>query len=166
MRISIFFAAFLFSISSFAQTTVESKNNGVLQFVELDYGIAEVVDGVSEKLKNTPTGTHGWLKDFQITKVTDSVPVKIKENFGVVYIVKAKDTVDINIDIEWIYPEKIKNEKGEKYKSIRYTTKRPTNIPSASSYSLDAQYEMVKGNWIMNIYIEDKKVYTKTFLLY
>ena len=81
-------------------------------------------------------------------------------------MVKSKDTVDINIEIEWIYPEKITNAEGKKFKSIKYTTKRPTNIPSASSYSLDAPYEIVKGKWIMSIYLEGKKMYSRTFFLY
>jgi hypothetical protein len=152
--------------SSFAQTTIASKTKGTLEFVELDYGLAEVVQGTEDRLKNSPTGTHGWLKDFVITKVTDSIEVKPKANFGVVYIVKANDTIDIDVVIEWIYPEKVTNEKGETFKSIKYTTRRPTNIPSASSYSLDASYEMVKGNWQMNIYIDKKKVCAKTFVLY
>ena len=103
---------------------------------------------------------------IEIVDVTDSIEIEPKANFGVMYLVKAKDSVDINVDIEWIYPETIKNEQGKKFKSIRYTTKRPTNTPSASSYSLDEHYELVKGNWEMNIYIENKKVYTKTFILY
>jgi hypothetical protein len=131
----------------------------------LDHGLAHVVDGTVENVQNTPTGTHGWLKDLEIVKVTDTIEVAPKANFGVVYMIKAKDTVDIAVAIEWIYPEKVTNEKGEKFKSIKYTTKRPTNIPSASSYSLDASYEMVKGEWKMNMYIENKKVYTKTFFL-
>jgi hypothetical protein len=81
-------------------------------------------------------------------------------------MVKAKDTVDMDVQIEWIYPKKITNDKGEKFKSIKYTTQRPTNIPSASSYSLDEPYEMVKGRWTMNLYLENKKVYTRSFVLY
>ena len=152
--------------SAFAQTTIVSKAYGTLEFVELDHGLAEVVEGTVEKLKKSPTGGHGWLKDFAIIEVTDSIHAELKANFGVVYMVKAKDTVDINVEIEWIYPEKITNEKGEKFKSIKYTTKRPTNIPSASSYSLDAPYEMVKGKWTMSIYLEGKKMYSRTFFLY
>jgi len=117
-------------------------------------------------MKNTPTGVHGWLKDFAIIKVTDSVRTIPKTNFGVVYLIKATDTIDINVEIEWIYPTEVTNEKGEHFKSIKYTTKRPTNIPSASSYSLDEPYELVNGKWTMNIYIENKPVYTKTFFLY
>lgn len=56
--------------------------------------------------------------------------------------------------------------KGETFKSIRYTTKRPTNIPSGSTYSLDAPYEMVKGKWVVNIFIENKKMGSKSFLVF
>ncbi|OOV17534.1 DUF3859 domain-containing protein [Flavobacterium sp. LM4] len=149
-----------------SQTTVKSKTYGNLDFKELDYGQANVKGRKTEELKNSPTGTRGWLQDFEIIKKTDSIKAVKKANFGVVYMVTAKDTVDINIDIEWIYPEKITNDKGEKFKSIRYTTKRPTNIASASSYSLDEPYELIKGNWQMNIFIENKLVYSKTFVLY
>ena len=166
MRILFFLLGLLFVNALSGQSTIESKTYGALEFVELDYGLAQVIEGKSQKLKGSPTKTRGLLKDFEIVNVTDSIEIEPKANFGVVYLVKAKDTVDINVEIEWIYPETIKNEQGKKFKSIRYATKRPTNIPSASSYSLDEHYELVKGNWEMNIYLENKKVYTKTFILY
>ena len=150
----------------FAQTTIKSKTYGDLEFKELDYGLARVKGRKSEKLTTSPTGTHGWLEDFEIIDKTTSIQALAKANFGVVYIVNSKDTVDIDVVIEWIYPKKITNDKGQEFKSIKYTTKRPTNIPSASSYSLDEPYETIKGDWKMNIYIENKKVCTKTFVLY
>ena len=152
--------------TTFSQTTVNSKSYGTLEFKELDFGLAKVKGGRTEQLSTSPTGTHGWLEDFEIINKSDSIQVLPKANFGVVYIVNAKDTVDIDVVIEWIYPEKITNDKGEKFKSIKYTTKRPTNIPSASSYSLDEPYEMVKGDWKMNIYIENKRVCSRTFVLF
>ena len=166
MKLLFVLSTFFFFYSASAQTTVVSKTAGPLQFVELDYGLASVVDGTLVQARNSPTGNRGWLEDFAIVKVTDSVLVVRKANFGVVYMVKAKDTMDIDVQIEWIYPEKITNDRGEKFKSIRYTTQRPTNIPSASSYSLDEPYEMVKGRWTMNLYLENKKVYTRSFVLY
>lgn len=151
---------------TFSQITVNSKLHGTLEFKELDYGLAKVKAGTTERLSRSPTGNHGWLEDFEIINTSDSIQVLPKANFGVVYTVNAKDTINIDVVIEWIYPEVIKNDKGKKFKSIKYTTKRPTNIPSASSYSLDEPYEMVKGNWNMNIYIENTRVCSRTFVLY
>lgn len=166
MKILVFVIALLSSISLFAQTTLESKKNGTLSFSVLDYGITETVVGKVDHLNTSPTGTHVWLEDLQMVKVTDSIPLKLKQNFGIVYRVAAKDTTYIDVDIEWIYPEKITNEKGNTFKSFRYTTQRPTNIPSGSTYSLDAPYEMVKGKWVVNIFIEDKKMGSKSFFVF
>lgn len=156
----------LFSLYASAQTTFSSKTAGNLEFVELEYGIGHKVEGTTVQEKASPTGTRGWLADYTIIRQTDSVPMVRKANFGTVYMIRAKDTVDIDVQIEWIYPEKITNEKGEKFKSIRYTTQRPTNIPSGSSYNLDEPYEMVKGKWVQNLYVENKKVYSRTFVVY
>jgi hypothetical protein len=151
---------------AFAQTKTISTKYGTLEIQELDYGLASVEGREEIKVSNTPTKTRGVLEDFVIIKMTDSIQIAPKANFGVVYIVNAKDSIDIDVDIEWIYPKTIKNEQGEKFKSVRYTTKRPTNTASASSYSLDAPYEMVPGKWTENIYIENKLVLTRTFILY
>jgi hypothetical protein len=154
MKVVFTFLTLLIFQTTFSQTIVNSKSYGSLEFKELDHGLAKVKEGITEKAKKTPTGTHSWLEDFEIVDKSDSIRVLPKANFGVVYMVNAKDTVDIDVVIEWIYPEKIINDKGKKFKGIKYTTKRPTNTPSASSYSLDEPYEMVKGDWKMNIYID------------
>ncbi len=166
MKLISLFAALLFINSVFAQTIVESKQFGRLEFAEIKYGVAQVVKGTIEEMKNSPTGIHGWLKDFEITRITDSVPAELNANFGVQYIVMAKDTVEIEVEIEWLFPKKMTNDEGEKFKSIRYKTRRPTNIESASSYSLDKPFELIKGNWTENFYIENKLVHTRTFILY
>ncbi|MCW3467625.1 DUF3859 domain-containing protein [Chitinophaga nivalis] len=166
MKIIVFIIILFSNVSLFAQTTLKSKKNGTLNFSILDYGITQVVHGSIEQLKASPTGTRGWLKDLQMLKVTDSIPLKLEQNFGIIYLVEAKDTIDIDVDIEWIYPDKITNEQGETFKSIRYTTKRPTNIPSGSTYGLNAPYEMVQGKWVINIYIENKKMGSKSFLVF
>jgi len=145
---------------------VKTDTLGILEFEELNHGMVHVVDSAVEELKGTPTGEHGWLKDLEFVKLTDSIKIAPKANFGTVYVVKARDTVNIDVTIEWIYPKVIKNEKGEKFKSVKYTTRRPTNIPSGSTYSLDAPYEMVKGKWIENIYLGDHRVFSRTFILY
>jgi hypothetical protein len=166
MKFTITLLSLLFFQQTFSQTVITSRSYGDLTIKELDHGLAKVEQGKDEVLKNSPTGTHNWLNDFEIISVSDSIQVQPKANFGVVYVVNAKDTIDIDVTIEWIYPQEITNEKGEKFKSIKYTTKRPTNIPSASSYNLDEPYEMVKGNWQLNIYIEKKRVLSRSFILY
>ena len=164
-NIFTFFAIIIFQ-TTFSQTIINSKTHGTLEFKELDYGLAKIKKKTNVEQSNSPTGTRGWLEDFEIIDKTDSIKGLLHSNFGVIYIVNAKDTMNVDVVIEWIYPQKITNNKGERFKSIKYTTQRPTNIPSASSYSLDEPYEIIKGEWKMNIYIENKRVCSKTFILY
>lgn len=166
MKLTLIVFTLLLATQIPAQTTIKSKTFGKLEFVELEYGLAKVEAGSVETLPNTPTRTHGWLKDFQVIKASDSIQAEMKANFGIVYMIKARDTADIEVVIEWIFPQKITNENGESFKSVKYSTQRPTNIPSASSYSLDAPYELVKGEWQVNFYLERKKVYSRSFYLY
>ncbi|MEI9943528.1 MAG: DUF3859 domain-containing protein [Chitinophagaceae bacterium] len=167
MKIITFVISILvMTISSFGQRAPASSSARQLEFIEIKYGVAKVVRESSEQFKNSPSGERGNLSEFSIIKITDSVQAELKANFGVEYMIKAMDTVNIDVEIEWIFPEKIKNEAGKKFKSIKYTTQRPTNIETASSYSLDKDYEMVKGKWKMNIYVWGKLLYTRTFVLY
>lgn len=96
MKLLFVLSAFLCSYCTYAQKTVASKTAGPLEFVELEYGIGQKVDGTTVKDNASPTGSRGWLQDYAIIKTTDSVQIERKANFGVVYMVKAKDTVDIN----------------------------------------------------------------------
>jgi len=166
VKIILFLAVFLAATISHSQTNVYSKKFGKLEFVKLDHGIAQVVTAATEKMENSPTGDRGWLNNFVIAEVTDSIPAILKTSFGVVYTMKSDTKMDIDVDIEWVYPKKITNEKNQSFKSIRYTTNRPTNEITASSYSLDEDYELVTGKWTMNIYIGKKEVYTKSFIVY
>jgi len=156
----------LFSMCS-AQTNLTTV--GDVKFTELNYGIANGVRANSDLngivVKPAVGVGNNTLSQFEIVKKTDSVEAKMKAKFGIEYMFTAKDTMDIYVDIEWIYPKVLENN-GRKFKSIRYTTKRPTNIPSASSYTIDDNFELVKGNWTEKIYYQDKLVDTRVFILY
>src|SRR5260221_4035586 len=113
MKFTLPLLSLLFFQQTFSQIVIRSKAYGDLAVKELDHGLAKVEQGKDNDLKNSPTGTHNWLKDFEIINVSDSIQVQHKANFGVVYVVNAKDTIDIDVTIEWIYPQEVTNRKGE-----------------------------------------------------
>ena len=80
MKFYFFLISTLLVQSIFSQTQIMSKTNGTLTFKELDHGLAKVEEGKDETLKNSPTGTHNWLKDFAIINVSDSIQVQPKAN--------------------------------------------------------------------------------------
>jgi hypothetical protein len=158
---------FLFFIYTlFAIVNSYSQNSKAIEFVEINYGMVKVSRERTEIQANSPTGSRGILESFEFINITDSVPAVLKNNFGIEYMLKATDSTEIDVTIEWIYPEKIINTEGKKFKTIKYTTQRYTNEPTFSSYSLDEPYELVKGKWKMNIYAYNKLLYSKTFILF
>lgn len=166
MRLTLVFLSMLFFQISFSQKSITTTAYGPLTIKEFDHGLAKVENGKTDTLSSSPSGTHNWLEDFKIISVTDSIQAQPKANFGSVYIINAKESVDIDVVIEWIYPKEVTNAKGKKFKSFTYGTKRPTNTVTASSYSLDEPYELVKGNWQLNVYIEKQQVLGRTFIVY
>lgn len=156
----------LFIVSFFSLVSINAQKNKTVEFVEINHGMLKVGGEKTQVLANSPTGSRGLLETFEFIKVTDSVPAVLKNNFGIEYMLKTPDSTDIDVTIEWIYPEKIENNEGKKFKSIKYTTQRYTNEPTLSSYSLDEPYEVVKGTWTMRIYAYSKLLYTKSFVLY
>lgn len=147
-------------------TNSSAQSKPAMEFVEINYGMIKGNREKTEAFKNSPTGDRGLLADFVFIKITDSVPAVLKNNFGVEYMIRTADSTGIAVTIEWIYPDKIINGDGKKFKSIKYTTERYTNEPTFSSYSLDEPYEVVKGPWKMSIYAYNKLLYSKTFILY
>ncbi|MGZ5548908.1 MAG: hypothetical protein ACXWFZ_13270, partial [Nitrososphaeraceae archaeon] len=93
MKVLFYFVSLLLINTSFAQTSFVSKTCGLLEFKELDHGLGQTVERTLVNEKNSPTGTRGWLEDYWIIEVTDSIRAVPKANFGVVYIVHAKDSV-------------------------------------------------------------------------
>jgi Domain of unknown function (DUF3859) len=161
-RMKIFFLI----LSLFVFLNGHSQSNKAVEFVEINHGMVKVSRERTEIQINSPTGSRGILESFEFIKITDSVPAILKNNFGIEYMLKTADSTEIDVTIEWLYPEKITNTEGKKFKTIKYTTQRYTNEPTFSSYSLDEPYELVKGKWKMNIYAYEKLLYSKTFILY
>ncbi len=155
-----------FALSLFVFANMYSQDNKTVEFVELNYGMVKVSREKKVIQANTPTGNRGILESFEFINITDSVPAVLKNNFGIEYMLKTADSTAIDVTIEWIYPEKIINTEGKKFRSIKYTTQRYTNEPTFSSYSLDEPYELVKGKWTMNIYAYNKLLHSRTFTLF
>lgn len=144
MKIFLLFTALSIAQFTYSQVSVEFK--------ELDYGLGKV--------------ERGERSSFNFVKRTDSIPLELKASFGISYMLQAEDSVDIDFEIEWLFPKKMIDSKGKKSKSLRYTTKKPTNTHLAHTYTFDEPFEMLEGQWILNIYFEKKKLFSRSFLVY
>lgn len=119
-----------------------------------------------EQMDGSPTGTHTVVEKQTLLKKTQSVDAKIGAAFGVEYKLAGKQNDTIPIELEWVFPSEMTDQKGNHYNSIRYPVDLPANLVNASVYSLDNDYEVVKGTWTFNIYYQDKVIFSRKFDLH
>lgn len=156
----IFFLITLHS-AAYAQTS-----SAPVKLKEVSYGYytSQIVE--KEAMDNAPTGNHSVVKNQVLIKQTDKIPAKIGSEFGTVYQLKGHAKDSVQLDIEWVYPHEIVDTaKHIKYKNVRYSLYVPGNATNGSTYTLEESFEVVTGDWQINIYNRGKLLYTKTFVL-
>lgn len=145
--------------STYSQTAV--------QFEELAFGLAARTENTDRiEAADLPTGQRNIANNLEFVQSTDSIQLQPKGSFGIMYMLKAADSVDIKVDVEWIFPKKMVDKEGNKYKSIRYTTTKPTNTELGNTFTLDEAYEMIEGKWTLNLYVDNKKLFSRSFFVY
>jgi hypothetical protein len=134
-----------------------------VDFVELNYGICDQDLLKYKKQKNTPTGTRGVVSGFNLIEQTDTIPGEKGLTFGVEYLLKSKMRGHITIEQVWVFPTIVTNEKGEKYKEIRYPFSKPTNKKTATTFTFVEDYEIVKGEWKYQLFFKGDLLYERKF---
>jgi hypothetical protein len=100
-----------------------------------------------------------------LIKKTDTIYAKIGTSFGVQYILDSQIDKSIQLRQVWTFPNKMVNDKGKVFNNVDYTIKRPTNVSVGANYTIENDYELIKGKWIFQIYNGKKKLYQKEFYL-
>lgn len=156
----------LIFFSGCSNTNKVNENKPIsLEVKELEFGICETKTVVNEQMENSPSGTYTLSRGFKIVDKTDSITAKLGQKFGVKFIMQSDVNKNLSIEQVWIFPETITNDKGEKFKELRYTVNKPTNEKTYSTYTLEKNFEVVKGEWIYQMFYNDSKIYEKTFYL-
>lgn len=138
-----------------------------IKFKEIGYGITtggEII--IKHKLKDSPSKLHNTIDNSDLKIKTDSIPAKIGVQFGVFYKLKSKKDILVPVNIIWSYPKGMTDYNGTKITETSYTIEKDTNYKTFSSYTLEGEYELVKGTWTFQMYHLGQKIYQKEFYLY
>ncbi|MBI1767729.1 MAG: DUF3859 domain-containing protein [Bacteroidetes bacterium] len=140
--------------------------NQKFEFLESRYGIFKSGDREKDGKVSETTIEHSVLDKIELVKKTDRVPAKLGVEFGVEYTLKSKVNETVRLQIEWRYPKEILDpSNGEKIKNIKYDIDLPTNFVNNSNYTLEQDFEVVKGDWELLIYHDNKPIYKRRFVL-
>lgn len=147
------------STFSFAQSKIKVK--------KLRYGIC-LPDSAAQPvaLQTSPTGTQKISSGFYLVKQTNKIPAKMGQRFGVAYIIQTDPRIKaVEVECVWVYPTPITNPKGGVFKDVRYSSVESTNKSTYSNYSLDKEYEVVKGKWLLQLYYKKVKIFEQSFIV-
>jgi hypothetical protein len=136
------------------------------KILELNHGLGKPKDPKPTNSKDSAAAKNKPYESFKVIKTTDSIPAKLNTTFGIEFKITGKDTADIHYTREWIYPVPMKENDGRKYRTTKTTLTMSTRQTENCDYVFDEPYELLKGKWTLNIYIEDQLVYTHIFIAY
>ena len=136
-----------------------------LQVQELKSGMSESRTVYKKEMTDSPSGLQSFSDHFRVVKQTDSIPARLGQKFGVIF--QMNSNVDDFLEVEqvWIFPSPIRFADGKEFKEVRYNIEKPTNEPTFSFYELENEYEVVKGEWIYQMFYKGKKIFEKKFYL-
>ena len=166
MKTTIIYLILILNIigcSNFSKTSNDS--NLKIDFQELGYGICETKTIYNETMKNSPSGNHIISTGFTLIEQTDRIHGKIGQKFGVEFNMKSNITKEILIEQVWIFPKLITDDNGKTFNETRYMVEKYTNEKTYSTYTLEKDYEIVKGEWVYQMFYNGKKLYERKFYI-
>lgn len=142
------------------------EGNLTVNFELTGYGITSSKAIATNSLKSSPSGVQNMTSYTKFIEATDSIPATIDTEFGVFYKFNSNKDITIPVTILWQYPDGMKGINGNTIRETKYTIHKETNFEHFSSYTLEEENELVKGDWIFAMIVNEKVIYKKVFHLY
>jgi hypothetical protein len=161
MRVSVILPLIII----FGCAASRKSEDHLIKVTELNYGISKTDEPLKATMDASPSGTHSLADNFSITKKTDRVPAIPGQQFGTEYIIKTKRAEVVTLEQVWIFPQEIKDDKGNVFTEVRYPMHKQTNEKSYSNYTLEKNFEIVKGKWTFIMLHEGKEIFRRDFYL-
>ena len=146
-------------------TTKTTNETSDVAVIPLGSGICGVTVTNAFYMKNAPSKIHYESSDFKLIEKTNKIPAFLGQRFGTDFIVKAEEYKKIPVDIVWTYPAPITNSEGKTYKTLKYQENIPTNKNFHTTYALNEDYLVVKGDWKYQMFYKGRKIYENKFRL-
>lgn len=162
--LSLGLIAFLLLIN--VRTNAQQTVVHTFEITEISYGIYTSKTVAKEPMTGSPTGYHNVVDTSILVKSTQRIPAKLGIHFGAEYKVSADGGSTVPIEVEWVLPAVYDPAKGTTSTSMKYPLAIPSNMVNNSGYTLEKKSELLKGDWVLNIYHDSKIVYSKKFVLY
>lgn len=132
----------------------------------LEFGIYSELDTVDYLESKTSASEGTYVTRFNSSKIlrtTDVVKLNKSTNFGLYYQINFANQHRTKVKVNVYYHSEMYNPKTDKSSKIETLTfKRKTNTKYFTGYSLSHDYELLEGDWTIEIVVDDKRIDTHT----
>lgn len=156
MKITVILSSIFLFLLSCAE--VNSSPAQITGLRLLDYGLLHVNIKKTKDKSTTATGKHNVVESAEFYKRTSEIIAKKKTTFGVKYQVNGTQTGKIvNLTYKVLHPPI----QGKTMSSVK--VKGTIGSWRADFYTFEEDYELVEGNWKMQILDGNKVLLEKIF---
>lgn len=161
---SIFLLSQVILLSSCGFIEKPNPKDVTTKILNYGEGSAKVLEEHEDE--NVPSGKR-FTTDYNlgISQTSDTINLYKGVQFGIEYIIESPRSSLIDIKTVWYFPSSIVNNERREFSASEYSIRKLTNKYTYSSYELNQDYEMKEGEWIIELFYEDKKILKKSFFL-
>jgi hypothetical protein len=152
-------------VSITACFTKTGKSSASLKFKEISYGYCKGTNGYFIPSDISPSGRRHFSNTFEITHYSDIIPASMGYRFGVHFEIKSPIDTALSIERIWTFPKIISDHSGNKYEQVKRTLFINTNDPTYTTYFFEEEYEIVPGEWKLQMFHNNKLLYEKRFII-
>ena len=132
----------------------------------LDYGIYQAKILEKKYAEKTATGDWNVIQTAGIVKRTTDIPGSVGTRFGILYVVEGEPHGKmVELQKITIHPGLKNPKKKEMVYRSDYTIEAEIGISRHSGYGFDHEWEVVAGNWTIQLWYKGKKLAEKTFVV-
>ena len=135
----------------------------------LDYGLYRATRTGDNAAPGTATGTLHVVGDVTFYEKTTRVPARLGTRFGIRFVVVGSPAGQkVTLLQGWkLPPAGLRNPKtGVLYFEEGSPTVKTIGEPTMRGYSFDEPWELVTGDWTMELWSGNRKLLSKTFTVY
>jgi hypothetical protein len=110
------------------------------------------------------TGSHDVIGDVEFIQNTDRIPAKLDTRFGFRYVIEGSGEKNVILKKKVIHPPI--TEKNKTTTSHEYDLDYAMGSESITGFRFGAENLMVAGEWIFQLYYQDKLVLERKFTVY
>jgi hypothetical protein len=154
-------------IIALALTTISSLASGqTVQRIDIvDFGIYAANRGETTATPGTAAGVTA-LTGLKLVRSTTSVPARIGTTFGFRYrFIGQPSGATLKIKKVTLYPQPGVRNPATENTTVRgeYFHHEKMGEDQIRVYTLDSEWELVKGTWTFELWLEDRKLASKSF---